>query len=417
MRSVPCPAESFLGMRAGHATIATVPLMEPPSLWERLRRVNPYFWDGVLAVAVLGASVLLEVLFLHPAGQEATGGGGPRFDWWLRLLLAAACAPLVWRRKAPIVALAGTAIGLVALRLWGYPIDFAGIALVIAEYSAAAHRGRVPVLTLALPVAIGAWVAIFLIERPVHRDWAELVVDVGASVALPMLFGRYEFNRRRRSERDSQRAAHDAVAEERARIAHELHDVVAHAMSVMVVQAGAARVIIRRDPEEATAALKRIEDTGRMGLGEMRRLLGIEESVDKGTPLMPQPGLDRLDELLDNIRGTGLPVEAMVEGTPCHLSPGVDLTAYRVVQEGLTNALKHAGEAHARVLLRYGEEALEVEIADDGRGPPPDGTEPAGHGLIGMRERVALFGGSLETGARPGGGFIVRARIPVAGPT
>jgi signal transduction histidine kinase len=207
------------------------------------------------------------------------------------------------------------------------------------------------------------------------------------------------------------------VAEERTRIAREMHDVVAHAMSVMVVQAGAARTVMNKDTDEATAALERIEDTGRMALAEMRRLLGLQGSDEETPPLTPQPGLEGLDVLLERMRASGLPVEAVVEGTPRDLPPGVDLTAYRMVQEGLTNALKHAGEAHARVLLRYGAEALEVEVADDGRGPPPDGVRPGAHGLIGMRERVALFGGSLETGTRPGGGFLVRARIPLTEPT
>lgn len=395
----------------------TVPPVERLTTWERLRRVDPYVWDTLLAVAVFGVSLLLQVLFLSQQGEciDDTGRAVPCFkiDAWGRVLLAVVCTPLIWRRRSPIATLTATAIGIVALQLRDYPVDFAGIAFVIAVYSAAAHRGRLPVLTLALPIATAAALAIYLIDRPWHRDWAQLLFDVSAIVGLPMLFGRYEFNRRRRSQHDRQRATRDAVSEERARIARELHDVVAHAMSVMVVQAGAARMVMERDTEEAATALKRIEDTGRMGLAEMRRLLGILNTDDEGATLAPQPGLERLDDLLDTMRETGLPVEAMVEGTPRNLPPGVDLTAYRVVQEGLTNALKHAGEAHARVLLRYGPDALEVEIADDGRGPPPDGEQPPGHGLIGMHERVALFGGSLETGARQGGGFVVRARIPL----
>jgi signal transduction histidine kinase len=268
-------------------------------------------------------------------------------------------------------------------------------------------------LMIALPIAVGAALTIFLDNRPPDRGWAEILFDVGLLVGLPTLFGRIEFNRRRRIARDRDRAASDAVGDERARIARELHDVVAHAMSVMVVQAGAARTILDRDPAEAVSALKRIEDTGRMGLAEMRRLLGILDTDDDAAALVPQPGLERLDELLERMRGTGLLVEGMVEGTPRDLPPGIDLTAFRVVQEGLTNALRHAGAAHARVLLRYDDEALEVEVADNGRGPPPDGAQTPGHGLIGMRERVALFGGSLHTGTRSGGGFVVRARLPL----
>jgi signal transduction histidine kinase len=199
------------------------------------------------------------------------------------------------------------------------------------------------------------------------------------------------------------------VAEERSRIAREMHDAVAHAMTVMVVQAGGARSVIGRDPAGAVAALRRIEDTGRAGLGEMRRLIGVL-APNGGAALEPQPSLDGMDELLETMRATGLPVEAIVEGTPRDLPPGVDLAAYRVIQEALTNTLKHAGRAHARVLLRYGDRSLELEIADDGPGASLERSH--GRGLIGMRERLALFGGSLETGGRPGGGFMVRAQIP-----
>jgi signal transduction histidine kinase len=221
------------------------------------------------------------------------------------------------------------------------------------------------------------------------------------------------FNRRRRIADDRARAARDAVAAERARIARELHDVVAHAMSVMVVQAGAARTALEREPAVAEEALRRIEETGRVGLGEMRRLIGLLRPEDPAD-LAPQPDLARLDELLETMRHAGLQVEAVVEGSPRELPQGVGLTAYRLVQEALTNVLKHAGESHARVLLRFDEDALEVEVFDDGLGPLRDGTTLGGHGLIGMRERVELFGGSLETGPRPGGGFEVRARLPVA---
>jgi signal transduction histidine kinase len=392
--------------------------VERPTAWERLRRVNPLVADGLLAAVVCGLALLLEITYLDPGAfcSDEAGHAVPchGIDALGRVLVAATCAPLVWRRRWPIGVLAACAIGIVALHLRDYPTDFAGLAFVIAVYSAAAHVGRAGMLTLALPIAVGAALTIFLVNPPSDRSWAEILFDVGSLLGLPTLFGRIEFNRRRRIARDSERAASDAVGEERARIARELHDVVAHAMSVMVVQAGAARTVLDRDPAEAASALRRIEDTGRMGLAEMRRLLGIlETDHDEVAALVPQPGLEQPDELLERMRGTGLPVEAMVEGTPRDLPPGIDLTAFRVVQEGLTNALRHAGGAHARVLLRYDDEALEVEVADDGQGPPPDGTQTPGHGLIGMHERVALFGGSLDTGTRSGGGFVVRARLPL----
>jgi signal transduction histidine kinase len=220
------------------------------------------------------------------------------------------------------------------------------------------------------------------------------------------------FNRRRRIVREREVATREAVTAERAAIARELHDVVAHHMSVMVVQAGAARAVGERDPAATAEALRQIEASGRTGLAEMRRLLEVLKAEEDGDGRAPQPGLARLTELLDAMRASGLPVEAVVEGTPRVLSPGVDLSAYRIVQEALTNSLRHAGGASARVVVRYEPHALELEIADDGPGSPEDPEASGGHGLIGMRERVQLFGGELETGPRPGGGFLVVARLP-----
>ncbi|MDP9119548.1 MAG: sensor histidine kinase [Actinomycetota bacterium] len=392
-------------MRARLEWTINVPSVGRLTVWDRLRRANPYVWDVLLAVTVFAFAIVCELWFYD---SQATRGVDQPSGL---ALIALACAPLAWRRRAPLVVLATTAIAVVAYGARGYPGDFVGIAFVVALYSAAAHRDRRLVLAAALPIALAAAVTIYLTGPNPPGRWQEVVFNSALLVGVPLAFGRFEFNRRRRILRDRERTANDAVAEERARIARELHDVVAHAMGVMIVQAGAARVVIERDPEEAAVALRRIEDTGRAGLGEMRRLIAVL-GTDGEAAREPQPGLDRMDELLETMRGTGLPVEAIVEGRPRDLPSGVDLTAFRVMQEALTNALKHAGDAHARVLLRYSDEALELEIADDGRGPQPEGDRPPGNGLLGMRERVAMFGGSLETGPRPGGGFVVRARIP-----
>jgi signal transduction histidine kinase len=385
--------------------------------------VNPYVWDVSLALVVFGGSVLAGSSFYSTAEVRVVrslsfilGSVQVVFNgsWGAVFLTGAACALLVWRRRWPIGTLWAVAIAVGAYQLGGHQDGLVATPAMIAVYTAAAHRERGPVLTMALPASLAIGLMIALVGGD-PRGRIEFLFILLVVVGLPLLFGRIAFNRRRRIRRDRDRAARDAVTEERARIARELHDVVAHAMGVMVVQAGAARVVIDRDRAGTEAALKRIEATGRTGLTEMRRLLGILETHEDSEALLPQPGLDRLDELLETMRSIGLPVETMVEGTARDLPPGVDLTAYRLVQEGLTNALKHAGPAHARVLLRYDDEALEVEVADDGRGPPPvDGAHRSGHGLIGMRERVALFGGSLETGFRSGGGFVVRARIPLA---
>ena len=205
--------------------------------------------------------------------------------------------------------------------------------------------------------------------------------------------------------------ARTAVAEERSRIARELHDVVAHSVSVMVVQAQAAQRLLEGEQREARQALSSIESTGRQALTEMRRLLGILRRTDAELALAPQPSLRHLDALIGQVRESGLPVELSVEGEARPLPPGVDLSAYRIVQEALTNTLKHAGPARARVEIHYGDDKVELEICDDGPGTGRGGG--AGQGLIGMRERVALYGGVLESGKQDSGGYIVRARLPL----
>jgi signal transduction histidine kinase len=191
--------------------------------------------------------------------------------------------------------------------------------------------------------------------------------------------------------------------------------VVAHSVSVMVVQAGAARRRVASNPDQARDALASIESTGRQALAEMRRLVGLQRDRGDGEDaLAPQPSLVHLESLLAATRDAGLPVELTVEGQPRPLPAGVDLSAYRIVQEALTNSLKHAGPARATVRLCYGREALEVQVSDDGHGRGRNGqADGGGHGLIGMRERVALFGGTLEVGVGPGGGFRVAARLPL----
>ncbi len=198
---------------------------------------------------------------------------------------------------------------------------------------------------------------------------------------------------------------------ERTRIARELHDVVAHHMSVMVIQAGAARQLLGERPEDARRALAAVEEAGRQGLSAMPGLLRALRPEGNGGVRAPQPTLDELDELVAQLRVAGLPVDVRLDGTPRPLPPGVDLSAYRVVQEALTNTRKHAGPARAEVVIRYDPTALEVAITDDGYGLV-DGPR-AGHGLLGMRERVAVFGGELHTGSRPEGGYAVTARFPL----
>ena len=212
-------------------------------------------------------------------------------------------------------------------------------------------------------------------------------------------------------EREREERASAAVAAERARIARDLHDVIAHSVSVMTVQAGAARLLLDEEPERARKPLLAVEETGRQALAEMRRLFGIVRGNEGEATLAPQPSLTHLGALLEEASKAGLPVELTVEGEPGDLPPGIDLAAYRIVQEALTNARKHGGPAPTHVAVRYQREELDLEIMNDGRASANG--ESGGHGLIGMRERVALYGGELEAGPRAGGGFAVRARLPL----
>jgi signal transduction histidine kinase len=214
-------------------------------------------------------------------------------------------------------------------------------------------------------------------------------------------------------ESEQEQATRAARAEERRRIAREMHDVIAHSVSVMVVQAGAARSVLQSTPEEATKALLAVEGTGRETLSELRGLLGVLSDDQDGLDLAPQPGLEQFDTLIERVKAAGLHVEVTINGEPTSLSSGLNLTAYRILQESLTNALKHANLARTEVILTYTGDELKLEILDDGLNAAATNGEHDGRGLIGMRERVMLFGGRLETGPRLGGGYAVRAWLPL----
>jgi signal transduction histidine kinase len=234
------------------------------------------------------------------------------------------------------------------------------------------------------------------------------------TLVVMLLVRRVVGDRERRAqiaERERDLVAREAVVEERARIARELHDVIAHHVSMIVLQAGAERRLLDGANTSTQEVLATVERTGRSALTEMRRLLGMLRT-DADEPLTPQPGLKDVPTLATQLREAGLPVELHIEGERRELPVGIELSAYRIVQEALTNALKHAGDAKASVNIRYGSDSLELEIADDGPGtstPMPSG----GHGLLGMRERVALYGGRLDAGRRPSGGFAVRVLLPI----
>src|SRR2546421_3360449 len=257
-----------------------------------------------------------------------------------------------------------------------------------------------------------------------HRSWRDVLVWSVVS-GIAMLIARRAVRDRQLQaealaahaellEREQELRAHEAVAEERARMARELHDLVAHNVSVMVVQAGAERHALGDEQASTRDALTSIEQAGRQALAEARRLLGMLRRKSTSEDLEPQPSIDQIDLLVEQVARAGLQVKLEVEGEPGPLPAGVDLCAYRVVQEGLTNALKHAGPAQTEVVLRYAPQSFEVEIRDDGRGSSDLSGEGAGHGLIGMRERVTLYGGELKAGPREGGGFEIHAHLPLA---
>lgn len=322
--------------------------------------------------------------------------------------------PLAWRRVAPL-AVAGVVAGAWAAQALlddsEQQVQSTLLALALAVYSVGAYAGRNRAIAglglVVAAVAVGEagdlivlgpfFVGVWLAGR-LFRDRQHLAVELlSQTEAL---------------ERERQETARLAVADERARIARELHDVVAHSLSVIVVQAGAERLALRDGSESTAAVLRAIEETGREALTEMRRMLGMLREDETASGTAPQPGLDRLEELVGVVRDAGLPVELRVEGRPRPLPPGLDISAYRILQEGLTNVLRHAHATRARILVRFGAGELELEVEDDGTGARDAAAVP-GHGLLGMRERVALYGGVLDAGAGDGGGFLVRARLPI----
>jgi signal transduction histidine kinase len=337
--------------------------------------------------------------------------------------------PLAIRRRRPLLAVAAAVIGFIAL-LAATDVSsdddayIPWLVMLVAAYTAGRYtRGREVLAGAALTLMFPLVIAVtdrdgFSVGNLLFFAFIAFPPYV-AGVAIARRRGREAVLERHVATLDGERErlAAEAVSEERARIARELHDVVAHGVSTMVVQAQGGARMVRIEPTEAEDAFASIERTGRQALTELRRLLGLLRATDDRAELVPQPGIERLADLVDGVRRAGLPVEVQVVGDATALPPGVDVSAYRIVQEALTNALKHAGPAHAHVRVRYLTGAIELEISDDGNGPAPGQTN-GGHGLLGMRERVAVYGGRLETGARPSGGYLIRARLPFepAGP-
>jgi signal transduction histidine kinase len=314
--------------------------------------------------------------------------------------------PLLLRRRFPLGAPSAVFVVLTAEALVaGDAVTHAeanAMALIASFGIAGSHREFRSAVTGAA-IGFASLVAIIVSDRPEPEGAVPVVVLVAVSWVIGRALGergRQAADLAERAER-LERAREEAVAGERATIARELHDVIAHSVSVMTVQAGAARLLLDDDRAGAREALIAVEETGRQALAEMRRLLGILRGDEEQAGLSPQPGMAEIEALVQHVRTAGLPVDVVVEGNRRPLPPGIDLACYRVVQEALTNALKHAGAARAEVAIRYGRSSLELTVTNDGHMAR---NGHAGHGLVGMRERVALYGGEFEAGPRVDGG-------------
>jgi signal transduction histidine kinase len=368
-------------------------------------RDHPFAADVALALALL-VLVLSEVL---------TSGGYLTGSEWVYVPVALLMTlPLAWRRRSPlaVVVVVMSAFAAQSLILDPTPTpDVELVPAVIAVYSVGADANRwLSVAGLGVSLAAGLiWLGIadFLLPTVLFGGaWF-----AGRLVQKRQLYAQAFAERARVLELERDANARVAAAEERVRIAREMHDAVGHSVSVMVVQAGAERLALGEERPATREALLAIERTGREALAEMSRLLGILRKDGEGLSLAPRPSLAQIDALVQTVRDAGVPVALSVEGKPTELPPGVDVSAYRIVQEALTNVVKHAGPATATVVVRYGRRAVEVEVTDDGRGSVNGSTN--GHGLVGMRERIEFHGGTLEAGGRRTGGFAVKARLPL----
>jgi signal transduction histidine kinase len=372
-----------------------------------------YWFD--LLIAALALAAMLEVIATRDSTQTTRWFGLPA--------IAILVLPIFARRRFP----------------FGGPVAYfmfaAGISLI--DWQLIPDRESFFVVGLAVAFLLGnlrnAWqaavglvvivssLAFLVYQIPGHTGGELVFIPIDFAVAWVAGFALRERSEQAEAaemraavaERERDAAARIAVAEERARIARELHDIVAHAVSVMVLQVGAVRHKLPDAMGEDRDALEGVERAGRTALVEMRRLLGAMRNGEDEAELLPQPGLDGLESLREEIGRAGLPVELHVDGEPVPLPRGIELSAYRIVQEGLTNALKHARATRADVIVRYRPEELQLEVRDDGIGSST--SDGRGHGLVGIRERVKIYGGEMAAGAANGGGFVLSTRLPLRG--
>jgi signal transduction histidine kinase len=386
-------------MTAGGGIGTVRPMPSDVRVADRLRHLPPLAVDALLALAV---GVVTVISIVVADGDDPS----ERMTWWGWTLVAVQVVPLVWRRRAPVAVLVVSGLASLAFGMANLPDP-------AIQFTVAAYRCRSTSVPIVLVFVVVGAVSFVLDDQADLADVAvTYLVGVGAWVV-----GDSTRSQRERTAWLAQRhqdEARQAAAEERVRIARDLHDVVAHHISVIAVQAEAAQEVLATHPDRAEGAMATVADTARTALGELRRMLGLLRS-DAGRA--PQPDLGAVDELVASVRGAGLAVEVRTTGPARPVDGVVGVTAYRIVQEALTNVLRHADARRACVDLAFDPDSLVIRVADDGRGPPavrPGGTNGGGgQGLVGMRERVTVLGGRLETGPAPGGGFAVEARLPL----
>ena len=384
-----------------------------------MSRIGPllrrYAFDALIVLAAV--EIALEIALRDDPREPTTT------RWFAGPAMALLVLPLLLRRRFPFAAPAAVwAVAAVLSFVDGRLVVFS-ITASVAGMAAAFLLGNLPDDTQAragLAVVI-AGSATVVYNNPDHATgeyvFAPVLFGIGwlAGYALRERSAQAERAEERaaQAERERETAARIAVAEERARIARELHDIVAHSVSVMVLHAGTVRRKLPDSLADDRDALSDVEQTGRTALAEMRRLLGALRREGDDVELAPQPGLDQLESLLDEVGRTGLDVQLRVEGERVPLSPGTDLSAYRIVQEGLTNARKHAGADHAEVVVCFANRHVQIDVRDDGIGAST--SDGLGHGLVGVRERIRIYGGEMTAGPAAEGGFLLSARLPIEG--
>jgi signal transduction histidine kinase len=382
-------------------------------LWQPARR----YWFDALIVAAIAGGIAGAVV------RRDNLVDGPRGPLWFDVLASIVIlTPLFARRRFPFGAPFASAVAVGASTFVDGRLVTDNFMWFIEALVLCALFGMRPSRFQSVGgVAFAIGIAALVIHNDPQGTFGDLTWNgitftvagiVGFAVAGTSRAAEAAKERAERAEHEREEKARLAVADERARIARELHDVVGHSVSVMTVQASAVRRLLDPDQEKVNTALLVVEETGREALAEMRRMVGVLRHPEEAPALAPQPSLEQLQRLVEHAREAGLPVELRIEGEPIQLPAGIDLTAYRLVQEGLTNALKHARAERAEVMVRYGGGHVELMVTDDGPGGG-DG-DKGGHGLVGMRERVSVYGGELEAGPRAGGGYRLRATLPIA---